>query len=267
MKNLVEELRQNEKQWVTEMGAWFPGERVVFRGKDLLTDLLTLDFAQIIYFAVNGKIYKDEILNFMSTANTVCSSFPEPRLWNNRVAALAGTTRSTGTLALAAATAVSEATVYGKRPDIRSNDFIRRANRKIEDGDTIENVVESELKKYRALPGFGRPVTNQDERIKPLLENARKAGVADGKHLKLAFEIEKYLIEKRRRFKLNVDGVLSAIAADLEMSPREYYMFCLLSFSAGIFACYLDALDHGEGEFFPFSVERINYKGEAKRSW
>ena len=41
-----------------------------------------------------------------------------------------------------------------------------------------------------------------------------------------------------------------------------------LSFTAGMFASYADALDKPSGAFFPLSVERINYTGvEKKRQW
>ena len=56
----------------------------------------------------------------------ISSSYPDPRLWNNRVAAFAGTARSTGHLAVAGAMAVTEASIYGGQPILKVADFLSR---------------------------------------------------------------------------------------------------------------------------------------------
>ena len=267
MKDLIEKLRKNEKHWVTDMGAWFPGERVVMRGRDLFKELADLNFAEIIYFAATGKIYSEKEMKFLDHINTISSSYPDPRLWNNRVAALAGTTRSTPALGIAAGTATTEAKTYGGRALVRAYDFMRRGMQQIQTGVALEEVVEKEIKKYRTLAGYGRPVTAVDERIQPILRLAKESGFGESPSVQFALEIEKYLQKTRRRIRLNASGAIAAVVVSWGMEPKDYEMMVLMAFTAGIIASYVDARQHGEGAFFPFSVERINYSGEAIRVW
>lgn len=261
-------LKHFENNWETEMGAWFPGERVVFRGKDLLNDLGDSSWLELLCFGMSGKFLENEKLEFLNAAYVLCSSFPDPRLWNNRIASLAGTTRSTGCLAIAAATAVSEASIYGRRADIRACDFIARGNSRHKKGESIESIVNHELKNFRGIPGFGRPLTSEDERIAPLLAKAESLGLAGGENLGFVNEVQAYLKENRKRLSMNVAGVVSAIMSDMGLTPREHYLVCILAFSAGFFPCFVDTEKKEEGAFFPLSVSRINYEGVGQpRVW
>src|SRR5690606_36971373 len=133
----------------------------------------------------------------------ICTSFPDPRLWNNRVAALAGTTRSTGVLALSASTAVSEASVYGRRADIRGAEFLKTTLEKVEGGEELEGVIVDYYKRFRGVPGYGRPIVSTDERISPLLREAKKLDLDQGKHLSLVSQIE--IVLKKKRYRLNAN--------------------------------------------------------------
>ena len=104
-----------EDNWQTSMGGWFPGETVVLRGKDVFKDLNNSSWMEYLLFASTGK-ESPKIARLMEGMWVICSSFPDPRIWNNRVSALAGTARSTGALAAAASVAVTEATIYGLKP-------------------------------------------------------------------------------------------------------------------------------------------------------
>ncbi|MGV6806473.1 MAG: hypothetical protein ACWA5K_01045 [bacterium] len=267
MNDKIAQLKEQERFWETSLGKWFPGERVVFRGKDLFKDLGDFTFTQMLYFAASGRIYEGDLLHFMSSANTVCTSYPDPRLWNNRVAALAGTVRSTPSLAASAATAASEAQTFGHGVIFKSSDLIRRAKIKTDNGESIGDFLETEIKHYRGLPGFGRPVTSKDERLEPILKKAKELGLGDGGHVQLLFEIQDYLDKTRRRLKLNISGLFTALMADIGITPTEFNLFFLFCFSGGIIGCHADALEHTEGSFFPFSVARINYSGQEARQW
>ena len=156
-------LLRSEDHWPTRMGAWFPGERVVFRGKDLHVDLGNLTWMELYLYSITGRRFKKSELRVLNAIWTY-TSFPDPRLWNNRIAALAGTTRSTGALGISAATAVSEASIYGRRPDIRAIDFLLRSRRRLAEGSDLESVVKEELEKYR-----GNPEKIFDQRNKKLV--------------------------------------------------------------------------------------------------
>ena len=197
----------------------------------------------------------------------ICTSFPDPRIWNNRVAALAGTARSTGALAAAGVVAVSEATIYGLKPIKGALDFFLRAQKKIDQGESLEQVVKEELKQFRSVYGYGRPVVNNDERIKPMMEFARSIGCGSGRYVRLAFEVERYLSGTRLKYKMNGGAICAALLADEGITPIDIYHMATYTFTAGAMPCYIDAQQKPEGSFFPLRTSRLNYKGveEVKR--
>lgn len=260
-------LLDSENRWETRIGAFFPQEgRVVFRGKDLFRDLENLSWMALLLYGITGRTFSDKQLGLFEKTWTLCASYPDPRIWNNRVAALAGTARSTAALALGAGNAVSEATLYGQRPNIRSIDFFLRAQRKIEnEGAGVEDVVALELDKYRRIYGYGRPIAGKDERLAPILRAAEEAGLADGAHVRLAFAVEEILLRRASHLHMNIAALLAALAADQGFSAAEYHRFMVLRFSAGMSACYVDAMDKPEGTLFPIRCDRIAYSGNQER--
>lgn len=262
-----QDLLENEDRLETRMGAWFPGQRVVFRGKDLFADFGATSWMGLLLYGITGRSFSDTQVRLFEGIWKLCTSYPDPRLWNNRVAALAGTARSTAVLGISAANAVSEATIYGRRPDIRAFDFLLRMQARVEQGAELGEAVITELKEKRALAGYGRPVVRVDERIEPLCRLADELGLGGGKYLLLAREIEKILVHSRWRLSMNVAIVAAALAAEQGLSRREYYYYLTLSFSAGMFPCYIDAADKKEGSFLPLRCERIQYGGKGRRAW
>lgn len=260
-------LIDREDNWFTKMGASFPGERVVFRGKDLFEELGERRWMQVLLFGITGREFTENQARLFEGIWVISASYPDPRIWNNRIASLAGTMRSTGNLAIAAAIATSEATSYGQRPLIKVIDFLLECKKRLTKGENLEHIVFSELKNKRMLAGFGRPIINGDERINPLLSLSKKLGFADGEYVKLVFEIQDLLIKSRYRFKMNIAALDAALAADQNFSPIEFYNFMTLCFSAGFFPCHIDASEQLEGSFYPYRCDRIAFKGIEKRQW
>jgi len=265
--NGPEKLFESENHWVTTMGLSFPGERVVYRGKDLFEDLRDINWMGLLLYGITGRLFSEKQVRLFETMWTLSSSYPDPRLWNNRIASLGGTSRSTGALSIGAAIAVSEATIYGRRPDIRAIDFLIRSMNELKRGICLENIIEFELKKYRNLPGYGRPIVNTDERIGPLMRSATELGFDNGEFVMLAFRIEESLKTARRRMKMNVAVLDAALAADQGLTPREYYHYTLLCFSAGLIPCMIDSLEKPEGLFLPLRCKSVSYQGVQKRKW
>ena len=259
-------LEEHVGRLVTQMGAFFPGERVVFRGQDLFTSLKDLDWLELYLFGITGHRYTPQqmrVLHVIWTHN----SYPDARIWNNRVAALAGTARSTGPLGIAAALAISEATIYGGASQRRCSEFLTRAKKMVDDGADLEALVRTELKEKRGIGGYGRPIVPTDERIVPIMAIVREQGLENGPHLKLAFEVEKILLAGRWRWHMNSVGLTAALCADFGMSPREYNFFCIPAFLAGMPPCYLDAAEKPEGQLFPLPCRVMLYEGVARRQW
>ena len=259
-------LEQHVGRLRSSMGAFFPGERVVFRGKDLFTDLKNLDWMELYLFGITGKLYTPQQMRVLHAIWTH-TSYPDARLWNNRVAALAGTTRSTGSLGVVAALAVSDAQIYGRGVDLRASEFLVRAKQAVDAGADLETLVRTELKEKRGIGGYGRPIVSADERLTPVMAIVREQGLGNGVHLKLAFEIEKILLAGRWRLKMNYAALAAAICADMGMSPREYSLGAIPVFLAGMPPGYIEAAAKPTGAVFPLPCRGLAYHGVARRRW
>jgi hypothetical protein len=258
-------LKHYEDNWETEMGAWFPGERVVIRGLDLFSEFEKSSWMEYLLFAVTGK--RDAALaRFIEGLWTFSTSYPDPRLWNNRIAALGGTVKTTGVLAVSAGIAASEATIYGLKPIVGAYKFLGEALQHMSSDAGLEEFVLSELKKNKSLYGYGRPLIPRDERVEPVISLAKKHGFDRGDYLKAAFAIEEVL-DKRKKIKMNIAAVNAALMADAGLTIDEYYCMATLSFSAGMFPALIDAQRSKVGTFFPMSVTSVRYSGALERGW
>ena len=259
-------LAHYEDNWETEMGAWFPGERVVLRGKDVLEGASFDSWMEYLLFAATGK-KSTELANLIQSIWVLSTSYPDPRLWNNRVATLAASSRSTGVLALSSGVSVSEATVYGLKPIKGVCDFFVRTKNRLDHGVLLDSVVFGELSKYKSVYGYGRPMVARDERIEPVISLAKRSGFGEGEYLRLAFDIENLLNEKYR-MKMNIAAIYGALMLDAGLTITEAYYMACLSFSAGMIAPFVDALEKPEGAFFPLGVDRVKYVGASEiRAW
>lgn len=250
----------------TKMGAAFPGSHAVFRGHDLHRDLMDMDWFALCAFGITGRKVPATQLRLMSTA-WVSSSYPDARLWNNRVAALAGTARSTPNLAISAAQAISEATIYGRGNEFRALDFFLKTRQALDAGATLADHLEGFLREGGRMAGYGRPISTSDERMPLVLNLARELGLADGPYLAMAFEIDRYFESTGRPLRLNLSALLSAFAADFGWTPREFNMLLFTAFLAGMHPCYLEAADKPPGALFPVRCADVRYEGVAARHW
>ncbi len=250
----------------TKVGAAFPGSHAVFRGHELHRDLTNMDWLGLCALGIMGRHVEPAQLRLFSSV-WVWTSYPDARLWNNRVAALAGTTRSTPNLAISAAQAVTEATIYGRGNEFRALDFFLKTRKELEAGTTLADHLEGFLRAGGRMAGYGRPISSVDERVPLTLGLARELGLADGPYLALAFQIDHYFESTGRPLRMNLSALLSAFAADFGWSPREFNMLMFATFLAGMYPCYLEAADKPPGATFPTRCADVVYEGTASRDW
>ncbi len=261
----VSNLIDLENGYSTDMGKAFLSERVVLRGRDLHREFGDRDWFSVFLFAITGREFSDEHLQFMNFM-WVASSYPDPGIWPNQAAALGASARTTPSLALISGLAISEASIYGRKPERKALDFFYRAGRALDSGQSIANIVEDELKARKILFGYGRPLASTDERISHTMRKIKQLGLDAGKHFQLALAVADYLGDTRN-LTMNVAAVNTAVIADIGLSPEEYQIWVTTGFITGMAPCYLDARRRQEGGFFPIRCTSLNYEGVPQRRW
>lgn len=251
----------------TKVGACWPGTRAVFRGHDLHHELRDADWLELYLFGITGRRFTPQQVRLLHGI-WVITSYPDPRLWNNRVAALAGSARSSPVLGITAALAVSEANIYGGLPGVRAIDFFLRAGKSLDSGMSAHEIVTQELAEHQVIFGYGRPINSCDERLPWLAGLAKEQGLDQGIHFRLAFEVEKILLGMGKpSLRMNYAGMTSALGADLGLTPREFHIFRVPMFLAGMPPCWVEAAEKPEGTLFPTPCGDIAYEGVAQRPW
>ena len=264
--NGPEYLSQKAGKLQTTMGGFFPGSHVVFRGQTLHTDLKDMDWMALYLFGICGRRFTAAQLDLMNALWTY-TSYPDARIWNNRIAALSGSARSTGNLGLAAALAVSEAHIDGRGNEVQAITFFIATEKRLTAGSELGECLQEEIRTHRRIAGYGRPLVNADERIGPIMAKAAQLELDQGPHIRLAFSIERFLLDSGRNLRMNYGAVVSAFGADLGLSPEEFYLFMIPSFLAGMPPCFLEARHAVEGSLFPLRCTDIAYEGPPPRKW
>ncbi|WP_250654825.1 hypothetical protein [Alkalimarinus coralli] len=261
----IEDLALSENKLVTSMGKAYLCDRVVMRGKDLHNELGQLDWFSLYFFSITGRMLKEselKLLNFF----WVGTSYPDSSIWPNHISALAGSSRSTSSLSLMAGMAVSEASIYGRRPERKALDFFYRAGKAVDNGVSVEDFVDEQIKQKKTIYGYGRPLARIDERVPHTLKLVEELGLDKGKHLAIALKVYHYLNDTKG-LSMNIAAIDAALGADLGLSPEEYQLFMSPCFIAGMVPCYQDTRDRAEGSFFPVRCEKIIYSGHPIRKW
>ncbi len=262
-------LEQFENTLRTSAGKAFPGQRAVFRGHDLHTEFEQADWVDLYLFSITGRRLAPAQLKVLQSI-WVYTSYPDARLWCNRVAALTASSRGTGAQALAASLGAAEAAIYGRQPEIGAADFLVRALARRNAGEDLEQIVRAELKRYPRLMGYGRPIAAEfvDERTPFTLAAMEREGIARGPHLQLAFEIEDVLERiLGRRLPMTYSSIVVAVPLDMGLTPMQCYLYMQPSFLAGVIPCYLEALERPPGATFPLRCGAITFDGPAPRAW
>ncbi len=272
-----------ENNWQTSAGCWFPGERVVMHGENILETMYGKTWMDILLYGIAKRRVTNVNSELLDKVLTLSGCIPDPRLWNNRVAALAGSARSSSTLGISAATAVSEAVIYGFQPMYAACEMFEAIQRACEKGEELELLIKQRLAMRRnrgrgkpakgknrevdVMCGYGRPVVKVDERMAPMMSLLVRHNVDQGEFVQLALRIENELQGLGYPHKLNLGGLLAAIALDQGLNAREFSYYITHGFFPGFIACYDDALKHPEGSFFPVRCSQIDYKGPDIRDW
>jgi hypothetical protein len=262
-------LKQHEGILRTTFGGCMPGSRAVFRGLDLHSEFKNSSWMELHIYGITGRRLTPNQLRVLEGLWT-CSSYPDSRLWNNRIATLAGSVRSPGGMGYCGALASSDTQIMGRQVDQAIADFLWRACKRVNAGEDLETIVREERERVKIIKGYGRPVaqTQVDERLPFTIALLEREGITQGDHFKLMFEIELALAKVvGRKLPITYAAVVTAVTLDMGFHPNECYLFDMLIFFAGFGPCYLDGLKREEGVSFVISCEKLRYDGVKPRKW
>ena len=249
-------------------GMWRIGKGVESHGYDLINDLIGhYSYMQVVVLNATGRM-PDKALADWFEAVHICLSWPDPRIWCNRIGALGGSAGASVVAATSAGIMATDSRAYGIRPIVEGIEFIQRARREVgTSAASVAEFVAREVEKHNGKPylmGYARPVAKGDERIAALERVAGQHHFATGPHLQLAYEIEAILSEQFDE-SMNVNGYVSAFLSDRDFTAQEVYrIFSAVVFS-GITACYVDTADRSPGHFAPLQAQDVIYNGKEDR--
>jgi len=263
----VAALDQKRGKIFSNTGGWFPGKGVFSHGYSMLDELVgEKTYIQILVLNATGKLI-DKNLAAWVEAIYGCLSWPDPRIWCNQIGALAGTVRTSVVAATAMGALAADSRSYGVFPIIEGMRFIQSALLKQENGLSTEQIL-NEVSSRGGKPlivGYIRPIAKGDERIEAMERVSAQLNLAAGKHLLLAYEIEKVLLEKYDE-RMNINGYVAAFLSDYGFSGQEVYQMFSMLVSSGVTACYLDTFKQPPNTFLSLCCEDIEYQGAARRA-
>jgi len=259
------EFSEQRDRVTSKSGGWTIGGDATLHGFNLHQELASrATWMQTMVLSATGQFVSAKQAQLIETA-VIMTGYPDPRLWCNRVASLAGSAKCTATASFAAGIASAEASLYGRQSDYKAACLLLNAKR-IYDADGKEGLslfIQSQLQEKRIVYGFGRPLLRGDERIAPLSAAAAKLGIDDGNYLSVAMEIEQLL--RKYKMIINYGGYMMARFLDMGFMPKQIYRMLSLAFYTGVVPCYIEAFENESGTFLPIACEDILYEGVEER--
>lgn len=264
----VEFLNQRRGRIISNTGGWFPGKGVFSHGYNMLEELVgEKTYFQILILNATGKLVDKPLADWIE-AIYGCLSWPDPRIWCNQIGALAGAARTSVVAATAIGAMATDSRSYGVLPLMEGVGFIQDALLKHNSGLSAREIVDAITTANRGKPyivGYIRPIAKGDERLDAMERISKKLGFGVGKHLALAYEIEKVLMEEFDEG-MNINGYVSAFLSDQDFTPQEIYQLFSMLVASGVTACYLDTFNQPANSFLPLRCDDMDYQGTAARA-
>lgn len=252
----------------SKIGGWRIGEGVFSYGLNLVGDIAgTHSFMQVHLRNLTGRHYSAEVAAWCEMVY-VGLSWPDTRIWCNQIAAYAGETHCSTSMATAAAVMAADSRLYGGATIVEGCAWLRHVKSEVEKGATVAEVVDAEVKRNRGkvhIKGYARPIANGDERVTQLRKYARDLGFEKGVYEQLGEEVEQYLLDKYGE-SMNLNGIVAAFLSDQGFSGEELFDISAAAVFSGATACYTDAVKRPFGSLMPLRCDDIEYCGKPKRA-
>ncbi len=258
---------KNRNKIYSKKGGWIIGKGVFSHGYDMMNDLVgEVSYMQVMILNATGRMPERRLADWFEAVH-ICLSWPDPRIWCNHIGALGGTMQTSTVAATVAGILANDSRSYGTRPILEGIAFIKGAMVKFNQGLSVKEIVEIECSKHGGKPyimGYARPIAKGDERVLALEKIADKLGFSRGDHLRLAYDIEAYMLEKFDEG-ININGYVAAFLSDCQFSSSEVYRVFSVVVNSGITACFADVCDRPADTFLPLRCDDVLYEGKTAR--
>lgn len=252
----------------TKRGGWIRGEKILSHGYSLMDDLVgKKSYFQIMLMNIMGELPERRLGDWVEATHS-CLSFPDARIWCNQIGALAGTSQALPLDGILSGILASDSTMYGPGMAPDTYKFLTAAKQEYQAGSTIEAIVVKRSRRKGTkplIPGFGRPLATGDERVNRMEVVAKELGYEVGETLQLAYEIEQYLLQHYGE-SMNLATYTVAFLMDQGFDAAQIQVAGSLMVTAGVVACYMDALGKPPETFLPLRCDDIEYTGPAART-
>ena len=249
-------------------GGWRIGTGIETHGYSLLDDILgKCSLFQVMIMNVTGRLPERRLADLVEGL-FICSSWPDARIWCNKMGAFSAATRTSPTAAVAAGGLAGDSRLYGSGTGRAINDFAELANFHVrKQGMPVADFVDRYAYKNGKLqaPGFARPLAKGDERIPALRNYASSLGFEPGPYEDLANRIEDCL-SQRDGEGMNSAGYFVCFMKDRGFSVEHIMGIAAWSIATGVYASYFEYIDQDPDVFLPLKVADIDYIGPPRRS-
>jgi citrate synthase len=263
----IQALEKNRNIIFRTTGGCKPGKGVYSHGYSMLEELLgTHSYFQIVILNATGRLVERRLADWVE-AIYGCLSWPDSRIWCNQVGALSGVARTNTVTGTLVGTLAADSRIYGMHTILEGTYFITECMEKFLAGLSVKELIENKISASRGkvtMMGYMRPIAKGDERIVAMEKITRNLGFEEGPHLKLAYEIEKELLDRFDEG-MNINGYVAAFLSDQGFSAKEMYQIFSTTVMSGVTACFLEQEKKEPDSFLPLRCDDIKYTGPKRR--
>lgn len=206
-----------------------------YRQEDLIGNI---PFSHVVYLLFREKLPSNEHGKMMDAILTSCidHGVTPPTAMASRIVASGGVPLPTAVAAGVLSIGDAHGGAIEKGAKFFQEGIIRMKNENISIDQIAEILVKESREKNKRILGFGHRVHTSDPRTKRLFSLADELNIT-GDHIRLSKAIENKLFKQTdRKFPINVDGAIAAIASDMDFNWRLGKAFFLIGRVAGLTA-------------------------------
>ncbi|MBL1276546.1 MAG: hypothetical protein COB30_010690 [Ectothiorhodospiraceae bacterium] len=252
----------------THIGGWEIGVSVTTYGHSLIDELVgKKSYFEILILSITGTLPEPRLAKWVEALYS-CMSFPDPRIWCNQIGTLAGTARASAVSGITAGIQASDSRMYGPGTLSDVYNFLSFAMEHRLKGATVEGIISSKSRhsgSQPVIPSFSRPLASGDERVIALNTLTEELGFKWEPYMVLVRDIELYMLRKYNK-SMSLPMFVVGFLRDQHWSLEQIQQVLSIMVTAGVAACYSEALEKPAETFLPLRCTDIDYCGAGPRT-